>query len=83
MGEPMAERLMDAGFTVTSCANRSRDAIERLAAKGLIECATAVKQLKVLMYSFRLCSMKNKTIRCCAVIRARWLYLALVQRLFL
>ena len=30
MGEPMAQRLMDAGFTVTSCANRSREAIERL-----------------------------------------------------
>ena len=43
MGEPMAERLIDAGFTVTSCANRSRDAIERLASKGLVECATAAE----------------------------------------
>ena len=46
MGEPMAERLLDAGFTVTSCANRSREAIERLAAKGLIECATAGEAAK-------------------------------------
>ncbi len=40
MGEPMAERLIDAGFTVKSVANRSRDAIERLAGKGLVECPT-------------------------------------------
>ena len=46
MGEPMAERLLDAGFIVTSCANRSRDAIERLAAKGLIECASAGEAAK-------------------------------------
>ena len=46
MGEPMAERLIDAGFTVTSCANRNRDAIERLAAKGLVECTTAGEAAK-------------------------------------
>ena len=37
MGAPMAERLVDAGFDVVSCANRNRDAIERLAQKGLRE----------------------------------------------
>lgn len=46
MGEPMAQRLMDAGFKVTSCANRSREAIERLAAKGLVECASAGEAAK-------------------------------------
>ncbi len=40
MGEPMAERLLDAGFPVVSCANRTRAAIERLAAKGLKEVET-------------------------------------------
>lgn len=37
MGEPMAARLLDAGFRVVSSINRSRDAIERLAAKGIEE----------------------------------------------
>ncbi|MDJ0788371.1 MAG: NAD(P)-dependent oxidoreductase [Myxococcota bacterium] len=37
MGEPMAGHLLSAGFRVRSCANRSRDAIERLAAEGLEE----------------------------------------------
>lgn len=37
MGAPMAERLLDAGFPVVSCAHRKREAIERLAAKGLEE----------------------------------------------
>ena len=46
MGEPMAQRLIDAGFTVTSCANRSREAIERLVAKGLIECESAAEAAK-------------------------------------
>lgn len=40
MGEPMAERLLDAGFPVVSCANKTRTAIERLAGKGLKEVAT-------------------------------------------
>ena len=40
MGEPMAERLLDAGYTVVSCANKTRTAIERLAQKGLMEVAT-------------------------------------------
>ena len=37
MGEPMAARLLDAGFRVVSSVNRSRDAIERLAVKGIEE----------------------------------------------
>ncbi len=37
MGEPMAGRLLDAGFTVSSCAHRRRQAIETLKEKGLIE----------------------------------------------
>ncbi len=37
MGEPMAGHLLAGGFQVTSCANRSREAIERLAAEGLEE----------------------------------------------
>lgn len=37
MGEPMAANLLEAGIDVVSCANRSRDAIERLAASGLRE----------------------------------------------
>ena len=40
MGEPMAERLIDAGFTVASSANKNREPIERLAQKGLLECAS-------------------------------------------
>lgn len=40
MGEPMAGRLLDAGFRVVSSINRSREAIERLAAKGIEECET-------------------------------------------
>ncbi len=40
MGEPMAERLLDAGYRVVSSVHRSRDAIERLAAKGIEEVAT-------------------------------------------
>lgn len=39
MGAPMAERLIDAGYHVVSCANRNREAIERLAEKGLTELA--------------------------------------------
>ena len=39
MGGPMAENLLNAGFTVVSCANRNRDEIERLKAKGLKEAA--------------------------------------------
>ena len=39
MGEPMASNLIDAGFPVVSCANRRREAIERLAEKGLKEVA--------------------------------------------
>jgi 3-hydroxyisobutyrate dehydrogenase len=37
MGEPMAARLLNAGFTVSSCAYRRRQAIEILKQKGLIE----------------------------------------------
>ena len=37
MGEPMAARLLGAGFTVSSCANRRREAIEALKQNGLIE----------------------------------------------
>lgn len=40
MGEPMAARLLDAGFRVVSSVNRSRDAIERLAPKGIEEHGT-------------------------------------------
>jgi len=34
MGEPMATRLLDAGFTLSSCAHRRRQAIETLKEKG-------------------------------------------------
>ncbi len=37
MGEPMAANLLRAGIDVVSCANRSRDAIERLIGAGLRE----------------------------------------------
>lgn len=37
MGEPMAARLLEKGFHVLSCVNRSREAIERLKAKGIVE----------------------------------------------
>ena len=37
MGEPMAGHLLAGGFRVLSCANRRREAIERLAAAGLEE----------------------------------------------
>ncbi len=37
MGEPMAGRLLDAGFDIVSCANRRREAIERLSERGLRE----------------------------------------------
>lgn len=39
MGEPMARRLLQHGFSVVSCANRSRGAIEALANEGLVEVA--------------------------------------------
>lgn len=39
MGEPMAANLLAAGIDVVSCANRNREPIERLAAKGLREVA--------------------------------------------
>ena len=39
MGEPMAANLLAAGIDVVSCANRSREPIERLAAQGLREVA--------------------------------------------
>ncbi len=39
MGAPMAERLLDAGHRVVSCANRSRETIERLSEQGLTEVA--------------------------------------------
>jgi len=37
MGEPMARRLLQAGFPVVSCANKRREAIDALAHEGLIE----------------------------------------------
>lgn len=37
MGAPMAARLLDAGFIVSSCAHRRRQAIETLKQKGMIE----------------------------------------------
>ncbi len=37
MGEPMAKRLLDAGFQVTSCVNRNREPVDRLTAHGLVE----------------------------------------------
>ena len=37
MGTPMAERLVQRGHPVVTCAHRRREAIERLAAKGLVE----------------------------------------------
>lgn len=37
MGRPMARRLLEAGYTVASCANRRREAFEALKPKGLIE----------------------------------------------
>ena len=40
MGEPMAARLLDSGFRVVSSVNRSRDAVERLAEKGIEELGT-------------------------------------------
>ncbi len=41
MGEPMAGRLLDAGFSVVSTVNHSREAIERLTAKGIREVDSA------------------------------------------
>lgn len=52
MGEPMVSRLLDAGFPVVSYVNRSRDALDRLAAKGLKEVSNARElgdQVDVLM----------------------------------
>lgn len=37
MGEPMAGHLLRQGFAVSSCVNRTRDAVDRLAAHGLQE----------------------------------------------
>ena len=41
MGEPMVGRLLDAGFRVVSYVNRSREAMDRLTPKGLVEVANA------------------------------------------
>ncbi len=41
MGEPMVARLLVAGFRVVSYVNRSRDAMDRLKAQGLVEVADA------------------------------------------
>ncbi len=41
MGEPMVARLLDAGFRVVSYVNRSREAMDRLKPKGLVEVANA------------------------------------------
>ena len=40
MGKPMARRLLDHGWTVMSCANVRRQAIEELKAVGLVEVAS-------------------------------------------
>jgi 3-hydroxyisobutyrate dehydrogenase-like beta-hydroxyacid dehydrogenase len=39
MGEPMVRALRRAGYPVTACAHRRRDALERLAAEGVAEAA--------------------------------------------
>ena len=39
MGEPMARALRQAGYPVTACAHKRRDAIERLASDGVVEAA--------------------------------------------
>ncbi len=39
MGEPMVRTLLRAGFTVTSCAHRRREPLERLREAGLLEAA--------------------------------------------
>ena len=41
MGEPMAARLLHAGFRVVSYVNRSREALDRLVPVGLVEVANA------------------------------------------
>ena len=41
MGEPMVARLLGAGFRVVSYVNRSREAMERLLPRGLIEVSNA------------------------------------------
>jgi 3-hydroxyisobutyrate dehydrogenase-like beta-hydroxyacid dehydrogenase len=41
MGRPMAQRLLDHGHAVTSCAHKRRENIEALKAHGLVEAATA------------------------------------------
>ena len=48
MGEPMAANLIAAGVDVVSCANRSRDAIERLSSVGLREVATPLRWAQLL-----------------------------------
>lgn len=41
MGAPMAGRLLAAGYSVTSCANRNRAPIEALTASGIIEASSS------------------------------------------
>ena len=41
MGEPMVARLLTAGFRVVSYVNQSREAMERLLPRGLVEVANA------------------------------------------
>lgn len=41
MGEPMVARLLSAGFRVVSYVNRSREAMDRLVPKGLVEVSNA------------------------------------------
>jgi 2-hydroxy-3-oxopropionate reductase len=43
MGEPMAARLLERGFTVVSCVHRRREAMEKLKARGLIEKANPLE----------------------------------------
>ncbi len=47
MGEPMAGHLLAGGFRVLSCANQSREAIERLAGSGLEERGDAARALTI------------------------------------
>ena len=41
MGEPMTRSLLKAGFTVSVCAHRNREPLERVVAAGARECADA------------------------------------------
>lgn len=54
MGEPMARTLRRAGFSVTACAHRRREALERLRESGVVEAAhpaAVAQQTDVLIVS--------------------------------